>query len=299
MASSAPSPFRRALVVANPVAGRGRGERAGRALHEGLAHLGIESALHLTRHRGDALETVRARRAELDLVASVGGDGTLREVFEGLGESGLPVALLPLGTANVLSIDLGLPRDPAGTLELVKAGRSTCIDVADVNGRLSFLVTGVGFDALVVHEVERRRRGPITKLAYLPAALSALRRWKPPQLAVELDGQRVEGPVESLWASNIIHYGGVLRLSPTRVLDDGKFDVYLFRDGGLLGLAAAGMRGLLGRLPGGSCELRRARHLRVTSSAPVPYHVDGDSGGHTPVELAVSATGRRILIPHR
>lgn len=289
--------FRRALVVANPVAGRGKGEAAARELHERLRGTGIEAELHLTRHRGDAQEVTRLRRDEFDLVASVGGDGTLREVFEGLGDDSVPVALLPLGTANVLSIDLKLPRTPEGLVELVRGGRSTALDVATVNGRLSFLVTGVGFDAAAVHEVERRRKGPITKWSYVGAVAAALRDWKPVPLEVELDGQRVEGPVQGLFASNIVHYGGVLRLSDTRVLDDGLFDIYLFRDGRLPGLAAVGLRGLLGQLPGGKCELRRARRVHVTSALPVPYHVDGDSGGFTPVELEVSPTRRRILIP--
>lgn len=295
--SGAAGPFRRALVIANPIAGRGWGERAANELHAGLKGLGIESELHLTRHRGDALDTTRARRDEFDLVASVGGDGTLREVFEGLGDDSVPVAVLPLGTANVLSIDLKLPRQAAGTLELVRRARSTALDVATVNGRLSFLVTGVGFDAAAVAEVERRRKGPITKWSYVAAVAAVLRSWKPVPLEVELDGQRVEGPVEGLFASNIVHYGGVLRLSDTRVLDDGLFDIYLFRDGRLPALAGVGLRGLFGKLPGGSCELRRARRVRVTSALAVPYHVDGDFGGSTPVELEVSPTRRRILVP--
>jgi YegS/Rv2252/BmrU family lipid kinase len=290
-------PFRRALVIANPIAGRGRGERAAEELVAHLGELGLDVALHRTRHRGDARETVAQRRGSFDLAASVGGDGTLREVFEGLGDDSVPVAVLPLGTANVLAIDLALPRSPAGLAELVRRGHSTALDVAAVNGRLSFLVTGVGFDAAVVAEVERRRRGSITKWSYVPAALAALRQWRPTALHVELDGAAVEGPVEGLFASNIVHYGGVLRLSPTRVLDDGLFDIYLFRDARLRGLGAAGLRGLCGRLPGGSCELRRARSVRVTSERPVPYHVDGDFGGTTPIELTVGSTRRRILVP--
>ena len=86
------------------------------------------------------------------------------------------LAVLPAGTANVQGIDLDLPRDVDGLLELVRARCTQAIDVADVNGHLSFLVTGVGFDGLVTREVEKRRRGPITKWSSVPAVLRSLPR---------------------------------------------------------------------------------------------------------------------------
>ena len=82
-----------------------------------------------------------------------------------------------------------------------------------------------------------------------------------------------------------------------RALDDGLFEVYLFRKARPLPMAAAALRGFLSHLPGGSCEMVRATRVRVTAREPVPYHVDGDFGGRTPLDFAVSAQRRRILIP--
>ena len=72
--------------------------------------------------------------------------GTVAEVLSGL-QREVPIAVLPMGTANVLSLDLALPRKPAGLLEIIRGGPTTRMEVASVNGRLSFLVTGVGIDA--------------------------------------------------------------------------------------------------------------------------------------------------------
>jgi YegS/Rv2252/BmrU family lipid kinase len=297
MGKRSQSAFRRALVIANPIAGRGRGERAARVAVETLERCGVSAELHLTLARGDAAQRARSRASDVDLLVSVGGDGTLREVFDGTGDERVPVGIVPMGTANVLSLDLGLPREPRAAVEAMLTGHAQAIDVARVNGALGFLVTGVGFDAGVVEELERRRSGPITKASYVAAMLRMLRAYSPPQLSLELDGQRVAGPVAMVLASNIVHYGGVLRLARDRQLDDGLFEVYMFRDGRIGALLGASLRGVLGRLPGGSTEMRRARRLRITSPTPVPYHVDGDFGGHTPLELEVSATRRRILIP--
>jgi diacylglycerol kinase (ATP) len=291
-----PPALRKVLVLANPVAGRGRGERLARELEAHLSAAGCEVQSRLTGARGDALRWTRERDSDVDIVVSVGGDGTLREVFAGLDGVSTPVAVAPLGTANVLSLDLRLPHEPREIAAMALRGRTQILDVARVNDTLSFLVTGVGLDAAVVAEVERARRGPITKLAYLGATLRALRDYRAPRLAVELDGRPVEGPVGMLLASNIIHYGGSFRLSPDRRLDDGLFEVYLFRDARPFALGLAAARAALVGLPGGSCEMRRAKHVRVLSEPPAPYHVDGDRGGATPLELEVCGR-RRLIVP--
>lgn len=290
-------PFRRALVIGNPVAGRGRAERAASEIVAGLERRGLEAELHTTRCRGDATERVVRRDPAVDLIVSIGGDGTLREVLEALGGDDVAVAVLPFGTANVLSLDLKLPREPEGTLRMIERGATTRLDVAFANGRTSFLVTGVGLDAAAVAEVERARRGPISKSAYVTAMLRALRTYRAPELQVELDGVPLGEQVGAVLISNVIHYGGVFRLSRERRLDDGRFEVYLFRDGSTGALALSALRAFAGRLPGGSCRLECARRVRVTSREPVPYHVDGDAGGETPLEFEVSPHQRRIVVP--
>jgi diacylglycerol kinase family enzyme len=182
-------------------------------------------------------------------------------------------------------------------LRVIAARKTQLLDVARVNGHLSFLVSGVGFDARAVREVELARRGPISKSSYVTAMLRALRDYRPPELALEIDGESVPGPVGMLLISNIVNYGGVLRLDPARALDDGVWEVYVFRNAGLPALAAAGLRGFFSHLPGGSCEMLRARRVRVTANEPVAYHVDGDFRGETPLEFEVSPVRRTILVP--
>jgi YegS/Rv2252/BmrU family lipid kinase len=289
--------FARALVIANPVAGRGRGGRLAAEVARGLERAGTAVELHLTRGRGDGCARVRERSPRCDVLVSIGGDGTLREVLDGLGERTVPVALLPVGTANVLALDLGLSRRAAGLLELVARGRVQPIDVADVNGELSFLVTGVGFDGRVARALEARRKGPITKLAYLPAVLAALRGYRAPRLRVEIDGQTLPETFGLVLVSNIVHYGGFLKLAGGR-LDDGRWQVYLFSDASPAALARAGLRGTLRSLPGGpSCTMRSARAVRIDCDEPVAVQVDGDARGTTPIALCVRARQHQLLVP--
>ena len=302
-------PYRRVLVVANPIAGRGRGERAARELREALAAEGRSVEVRLTCAAGDArrwaLEAADADAA--DLLVSIGGDGTLREVLDGLAaadRSDLPVAMLPMGTANVLAVDFDLPVHVPGLLELVRGGEPRWLDLAAVGppgepGATSFLAVGVGLDGEVVARLDAAREGAITKLSYLPHVARAVAAYRPAELRVTLDGEELPGTYGQVIASNMIHYGGLMRLDPTTRADDGVWEVYLWRRARRRDLAGSFLRSLVGSLPGGACERRRGRELVVSSDAPVPYHVDGDPGGRTPLALTVTGRRQAVLAPPR
>ncbi len=287
--------YRRVAIVANPIAGRGRGEAIGAAIERGLRERGARAHLHLTRGRGDGTAHVRGLETRPDAIVCVGGDGTLREVLEGLPDPALPVVPVPLGTANVMARELGLPRDAQAALATLAAGREQALDVARVDGRLSMLVTGVGLDAEIVRSLEARRRGPITRAHYLAATLRVLPGYRPPRLRVAVDDRALEGTFGLVLASNAPSYAGLLRLAEDARIDDGRFEVYAVRDARPAALVGALARGTLVGLA--SCEVHRVRRLRVESDEPVPYQVDGDLAGETPVAFAVEDQQYRLIVP--
>jgi YegS/Rv2252/BmrU family lipid kinase len=287
---------RRALLVANPISGRGRGEELARELARGFERHGVAAEVLLTRARGDAPRRLR-EAGPTDLVVAIGGDGTLSEVLQGLCERTTPVGLLPCGTANVLAHALKLPEHPERALAGFLDGRIQALDVARAGERYAHLAVGVGFDARCVQEVEARRRGPITKAVYVGAVLRTLRRYRPVPLRVWIDGHELEHPVGMVWIANTPKYADVLRFARGTRLDDGQWEVYLFPTGRSSELLGAALRGLVLRLPGGPITMRRARSVRVESSEPVPYQVDGDLGGTTPVEFELLPESFRLVVP--
>lgn len=291
-------PFRRVLVIANPIAGRGRGESIARALAVALERERVACDLQFTTARGDGRARASRLTAEVDLVVAVGGDGTLNEVLTGLPRRDVCVAVLPMGTANVLALDLRLPRDVAGFVAMLGRARVQVLDTAIVNGDLlSFLVCGIGFDAAVVRALQTNRKGAITKLAWVAAGARAFCAWDAPRLTVEIDGAPIDGEFGQVLVSNIVHYAGFDVLDRARAFDDGQFEVYLFEGRSRTALVRHLVHGAFGRFPSKRVAMQRARHVIVRGDRPVPFQIDGDFQGETPFELRVDSKPFRLLVP--
>lgn len=291
-------PYRRVLVIANPIAGRGRGEKNARELASALSRANVACDLQFPTARGDGRARAERLAPDVELVVVIGGDGTLTEVLAGLPRRDVLVAVLPMGTANVLALDLRLPRDVAGFEALLTRARIQLLDTALVNGSmLSFLVSGVGFDAAVVRALEERRTGPITRLDWVLAGVRAFKAWDSPRLRVEIDGVGVPGEFGQVLVSNIVHYAGYDVLDPGRVFDDGQFEVYMFKGHSRTALLGHMMRGATGRFPSRRVTMRRARRVSVRGDRPAPFQIDGDFRGEIPFELAVGSHPFRLLVP--
>jgi diacylglycerol kinase family enzyme len=197
-----------------------------------------------------------------------------------------------------MSVDLMIPREPRGTLGMLASGRSTPLDTALVDGRLSFLVIGIGPDGAAVREVAARRRGPIRKIHYLRAILHTLITWRPEPLRVEIDGEPIPESFAWVLVSNVIGYGGLFRLCRDRRLDDGRWEVYLFPRGSRWALLGYSLRAMLLGLPGGDCRMRLASRVSLRAAAPVPIEIDGDYAGESErIEIEVQPGPFTLLLP--
>jgi len=150
----------RILIIGNPVAGRGRAARRITALELHLCRAGHEVEVFLTETGGDARRRASQVRDGIDRIVVVGGDGTLNEVLNGLPDPAkTPLLLLPMGTANVLARELGLPRQPEQAAGLIDRGVVRRLDMGSLGNRRFLALASAGFDAMVTQDLCTRRRG--------------------------------------------------------------------------------------------------------------------------------------------
>jgi diacylglycerol kinase family enzyme len=284
----------RVAILANPRAGPKRRRRFVESFARRLLSLGLAPVVYW--HRRELSEAVASGGEGLRCVVAAGGDGTLLEVVNRA--PGVPVALLPLGTENLVARYCGVTRSPGALAEIIAAGRPRQIDVARANERSFCLMASAGFDAAVVHRVHRRRRGHITRLSYALPIVQSLQDYRSPPIDVEVSdtGEQLRGSL--VFVFNVPRYGLGLPIAAGALPDDGLLDVYVFERPGVVALARYALAVVRGRhleLP--DVHHRRAKGFRLSSADPVPLQTDGDPAGWLPATVDMLPQKLTVLVP--
>jgi diacylglycerol kinase (ATP) len=295
----------RICVIFNPVA---KGEKA-RQFRRHLDAIGRECALKQTAAGGDARRlATEAVREGFEVIAAAGGDGTLNEVLNGIGDAPggferVTLGVLPLGTVNVFARELGLPRQFEPAWEALRRGRDTLIDLPRVEfssgsarqRRYFAQLAGAGLDARAIELVHWPLKKKIGPFAYVIAGLNALRA-SPSRITVS-DGRRTECG-ELVLIGNGRLYGGQFTLFPEADLRDGVLEVCVFPRFNWFTLARYGP-GLLarGKLAPRATRNFQAASLTLTAESPTPLEVDGELIGHLPATFSVERSRLRVIIP--
>jgi diacylglycerol kinase (ATP) len=307
------TPPKAVLLIRNPTAGRRRRGLVDAVVRHVRAEGWIVDLVD-TAARGDArrlAETCDADRYAV--IAVAGGDGTINEVLNGLarrGDGAPPLAIVPLGTANVLAHELGLDFKAAALAQTMMSGRAVLVHPGEASGdsgdggdpRCFSLMAGAGFDAKVVAGVSAPLKRRLGKAAYVWRSLIETRRYRPVRYAVEIDGVRYEAA--SVIVTRGRHYAGPYVVAPKAMLSEPLLHVCLFERWGRSHTLRFGLALLLGRLPK-TCGYRVvAGHdvrLSVLSNAGElrrqPVQIDGDDALSLPVSIGVAAGTVRLLQP--
>lgn len=237
--------------------------------------------------RADFLVTEKAREGVTaasgaaldgaDLVVAVGGDGTVRGCAEGLAGTGVPLAVVPRGTANLLARTLRIPGNPKAALAVAlnSSGVSRTIDLAVADDVPFTAMAGMGLDAAVV--AATRLKHQIGWLAYAISGAAHL-ALAPTRFTISLDGgPPVEREARSVVVGNSGLLPGGFRLLPDARPDDGVLDVGVLAPHGPFGWTRLAARVLThsGRRDG-MLERFQARTVEITTAAPLPREVDGE-----------------------
>jgi diacylglycerol kinase (ATP) len=283
-----PMEGRETVIIGNPKAGRAGREDSLKRYAEILRSGGLDVEVWPTERPQHATEL--ATLAGSRLVIAAGGDGTVNEVVNGL-ETDATLGILPLGTANVMARELGLPLKPEAACERILAGKERRIDVGvatDHEGRdrRFTCMAGIGFDAHVVNEVTPGLKRYLKILAFPLAALKVYLDGDLPPLHI-VHGEETYKTQFAIVA-NGQYYGGEFRVAEDAALATGRLEVVLVDRVGRLLRADILTRILVKKPLDHSMRSFAAKELRATSpGAQVPVQLDGEVWGRLPMSFRI------------
>jgi len=293
-----PAPW--VAIQRNPTSGAGLQRAELLHLVSHLRRLGIRPRLYSRRERlQERLENPEDRKQLVCLVAA-GGDGTVGDLVNRYPD--LPLAVLPLGTENLLAGYLGIPSSGRFVAEMIAAGTTRTIDVGVINGRRFLLMVTAGFDADIIHRTHARRTGHIRKWNYLQPILESLRSYRYPKLRVSAEGGDLatEKPLSGrlVVVANLPAYAMGLPLAASAEESDGLLDLRVFRRRSAfqmfryLYMVILRQHETLADVVSG-----RARRVQITCDTPVPIQCDGDPAGFTPAEVSILPGALTLIVP--
>ncbi len=282
------------VVILNPAA-RSEKAKRWRARVESVARGCVICA---TSRAGEAEALARhAAQEGFEKIVAAGGDGTINEVVNGLAGSNAALGLLPIGTMNVFATELGLPaHDLALCWQIIQGEHTRLVDLPSANGKFFVQLAGVGLDAQVVKETSLTLKRSFGPLSYLISAAQIAAR-EPPRLFLESENSSIDEGSFVLVGNGRL-YGGPFPFFKQAIIDDGLFDVVVFKQLGYLEIIKYLQDVVFSseiRVP--EIEYFQTRRLRVTSDREVPVELDGELVGNCPVEFQVRERTLRVLTP--
>jgi len=292
-------------VIFNPAA---RGEKAKR-FQKHLATIASDCALKPTVAAGEGRAlAAQAVREGFHTIVAAGGDGTVNEVLNGIGDepdsfARARLGVLPLGTVNVFAKELELPANLQAAWKIIQQGRELAIDLPEVEfsaagktqRRYFAQMAGAGLDSRAVELVNWKHKKMFGGFAYIVAGLKALRGQMPQVVAT--DGN-VTMTGELILIGNGRFYGGRFQAFPAADLRDGVLEVSVFPRTNWMSIFRSGWGLLMGQLyTTGGVRHFKAVSFRLESGSTVPFHLDGENVGHLPAKFSVRRQALRVIVP--
>jgi len=289
---------KKCLIIANPISGLGFGRRNAPRLRALLRENGYAVELCWTDARGAARAAAEdADPADVSVILSVGGDGTLNEVVNGVGDRRIPVAIFPTGTGNVLAKEYGIPYSVPRVCDMIVRGKTETLDVGVIGDRRFLLFAGAGFDAAVAMSLHERRTGRISMLNYIGPTFRSFLTYRFPEIKVTVDGKSA-GSATTVLISNVHSYGGPLGFIGEADPTDGVFDICIMRGRrrrDLIRYLWGGFRQNIMRYEDTSSL--RGTLVELDAEEDAPIQADGDFIGKLPARIEMLYARLPIIVP--
>lgn len=233
-----------------------------------------------------------------DILFLAGGDGTINYCLPELIRTGLPLAVIPMGTANDFANTLSIPAHPVDAIDALLTGQEHHVDVGQVNGEYFINVASVGLGADVVREMDSTEKGWLGVLSYPMALVRAYRSARPLRVTATLDGTTKRLRVLHLAVGNGYTHGGGIYVGESPRIMDGLFNIYcvvpprLWR---VLNILYALLRRQHRAEP--SLHTATAERVEINTGRQVDINIDGELKAKTPAVFEVRKGALRVVAP--
>ncbi|CAN5868159.1 lipid kinase [soil metagenome] len=287
----------RTVLVLNRRSRHGRGARE--AVVEALRRQGIRlDRVVLLRRRKMARQLNQLFLQEPDLSRLIvgGGDGTLGVLAARLAGRGIPLGVIPLGTANDFARTLGIPLDIADAAEVAAGHHVHAVDMARANDAYFLNVASIGMSVALTNELSPRLKRWLGPLAYTIAGARAFIRHPTFRARIEGPEQSLDSTVHQVVVANGRFYGGGVLVACDATLDDGELTTYALGTRGRWELlrTIALLRFQVPLNCPGDC-FTQSTSIRVETWPPKPVNLDGEIRTRTPVDFVVVPGALRVL----
>jgi diacylglycerol kinase (ATP) len=295
------------LISVNMKAGRKSPRIRAERLKAALEQRGLEVELHTSLDEVSQRANELFKDDRLQALVGVGGDGTAAELTNRT-IPGVPITLLPSGTANLIAKHLKLPFNPEKSAEMIANGATISFDAGKANGRLFLVMVSAGIDADIVRLVHAAREesyrkktkkgAHISYLSYIKPIFKSIKTYKYPQIETEFASDANSEATSTIlgkWSFvfNLPRYGWGLPLVPKCTGVDKRLDYCIFQGGklwtALFSVACAQLGSMHRLLP--NAKLGQGVRFKITAASDepnlpaIPYQLDGDPGGYLPLEI--------------
>jgi len=289
------------LFIVNPVAGKGKALKVLDKIRNIIRKKTGDFDVKLTEHPGHATEIAREYSEKgVERIYSVGGDGTLNEVLNGIAGTGSSLGVIPAGSGNDFSKSIHKVPDVDKIIEGTISNSSTPVDIAKLNDRYFLNVSSLGFDAEVAYCANRIKNKSIipSSISYYLSILLTLGKCQSYRMQIDIDGTSLEDDILLAAIANGRYYGNGILPAPQAKIDDGVLDVCLVRKKtrlDILRLFPKYAVGKHGDIDGVS--FHRGKRIHILCDKPVAVNLDGEVEFHDEAYFEIVPKGINLLVP--
>ncbi len=232
------------------------------------------------------------------LVVGVGGDGTLQRIATAIVGSDAVLGIVPAGTGNDFARTMQIPMEAIAACNVLLHGQIIHVDLGRFNGRYFLNVLGTGLDAEVAAGANRRFKRFSGILGYMLSLLWQLIVYKPRQVQIVLDGEKMSCQVWLVAVANACYYGGGMKVAPGADPGDGLADVVVVGKVSRLRFLQIFPRVYSGRhIAHPAVSVFRAASVEITADRVLAAQADGEPAGSTPISVKMERHAIRLRVP--